>query len=144
VSKQRAYHKLEVNRHSQWISQWIIGCWNLGTIIGRILQLLIYQCFPTTQYFMLTTTVAVLSNDVTMATLWRNAETFTDQKTETTRVEHRSTSNDTVMRKSTELPRDVGQDINCTQTTSHSRTFYYRSTVVIWSADNFYGHRYSV
>lgn len=57
----------------------------------------------------------MLPDDVTMATLWSDLQSLTDEEAETRRVEHRATPNDPVPGQPTQLPGNVCQNVHCRQ-----------------------------
>lgn len=60
-----------------------------------------------------TATISMFSNDVAMATLRCDIQSFADEKAESRRVEHCSTPKDSVPRKSAQFPRNIRQNIHC-------------------------------
>lgn len=61
---------------------------------------------------LLTTAVAVFTNNVGMAASCRRSKAFADEVAEARGVEHRATANDLVLGQTTQLPCKVRQDVH--------------------------------
>jgi len=69
----------------------------------------------------LTAAVSMLANNVSVATLWRDAQPLTDLETKSTRIEHCAAADHLVLRQTAQFPRHVRQDVHYTHTT-HTHT----------------------